>query len=67
MAHIKRNARLAAQAGALDRLEAQMIQGFSPYAMQEGRNVDIKRKQTRIGHKKAKPIVIPAAAAQQAS
>ncbi len=53
LAHIKQYARLAAQAGALDRLEAQMIYGFSPYAASEARRVDAKRKQTRIGHKKA--------------
>ena len=42
-----------------------MIHGFSPYAMREGRNVDAKRKQTRIGCKKAKPTLILAYALQQ--
>jgi hypothetical protein len=54
LAHIKQYARLTAQAGALDRLEVQMIHGFSPYTMQERCTVDAKRKQTRIGHKKAR-------------
>lgn len=59
---IKTYAKLAAQSGALDRAEYQMIRTVEGYSHSEGRKVDEKREQrngaTRRGYKKADPVVL---------
>lgn len=49
---VKVYARLAAQAGTLDRAELAMIRTVAPYTRNEGRKVDQARPVTRVGRKK---------------
>lgn len=55
---VKTYAKLAHQAGALDDTEAALIKSVSGYGHKEGRNIDEKRRRTRVGWKKAGPVSI---------
>jgi len=66
---VKTYAKLAAQAGALDRGEYAMIRAIEGYRHAEGANLDKNRVSrgldTRIGHKKAGPVSITSEQAQR--
>jgi len=55
---VKTYARLAMQAGSLDRGEYVAIRAVQGYSRTEGKRVDATRGTARVGRKKAEPVVI---------
>lgn len=61
---IKHYAKLATQAGTLDQVELALIRNITSYSQKEGKRIDQRRQQTRIGEKKAQHVRLTSMLAQ---
>jgi integrase len=60
LTHARKLATLAGRAGIISAEESAMIQQVKPYTQHEAPRIDEKREQTRIGRKKAEPVLFSA-------